>query len=236
MRIKEVQELTGITIKNIRFYEEMGLLQVKREKINRYRDYGEEQVERLMQIKLMRKLGVSLRTMKMVFDGELDFKSCLELRREEIREEKEQLCGMEIMCQELMKRRMELENLDAEQILEEIENQEKAGSHFINAAWDYITRGKNILPDCAFWFEPEEPILKPEEFTKELELYCGQKGKTLEFLHEGMEPVVRIDGKKYVCMLEHPRTVQTKGLLRILFPFFAPKTYGFKFVYVYPYQ
>lgn len=39
MKIKQVEELVGITKKNIRFYEEQGLLEVKRAE-NGYREYS----------------------------------------------------------------------------------------------------------------------------------------------------------------------------------------------------
>ena len=60
MKINEVEAQVGITKKNIRFYEEQGLLSPRRNSENGYRDYGEAEVAILRQIKLMRKLGVPL--------------------------------------------------------------------------------------------------------------------------------------------------------------------------------
>ena len=40
MKINEVEKLIGITKKNIRFYEEQGLLSPSRNRENGYRDYG----------------------------------------------------------------------------------------------------------------------------------------------------------------------------------------------------
>ena len=60
MKINEVEAQVGITKKNIRFYEEQGLLAPRRNSENGYREYGPHEVEQLRQIKLMRKLGVSL--------------------------------------------------------------------------------------------------------------------------------------------------------------------------------
>ena len=54
MRINKVEELVGITKKNIRFYEEQGLLSPARNLENGYRDYSEEDVETLHKIKLLR--------------------------------------------------------------------------------------------------------------------------------------------------------------------------------------
>ena len=56
MKINEVEQLVGITKKNIRFYEEQGLLNPDRNRENGYRDYSDEDVRTLEQIKLLRKL------------------------------------------------------------------------------------------------------------------------------------------------------------------------------------
>ena len=65
MRIKEVEELTGITSKNIRFYEKEGLISPKRSE-NGYRDYSNEDIEILKSIKLYRKLDISLEDIKLM--------------------------------------------------------------------------------------------------------------------------------------------------------------------------
>ena len=59
MKIKEVEELSGMTRANIRFYEKEGLLSPQR-KSNGYRDYTEEDVETLKRIRLLRSIHISL--------------------------------------------------------------------------------------------------------------------------------------------------------------------------------
>lgn len=59
MKIKQVEELVGITKKNIRFYEEQGLLQIERAE-NGYREYHQKDVIRLQEIKLLRKIDISI--------------------------------------------------------------------------------------------------------------------------------------------------------------------------------
>ena len=51
MKIKQAEELAGITSKNIRFYEEQGLIHPERYD-NGYRNYTSEDVEVLKKIKL----------------------------------------------------------------------------------------------------------------------------------------------------------------------------------------
>ena len=56
MKINEVEAAVGVTKKNIRFYEEEGLISPSREPGNGYRSYSQADVERLRRIKLLRKL------------------------------------------------------------------------------------------------------------------------------------------------------------------------------------
>ena len=58
MKINQVEELTGITKKNIRFYEEQKLISPQRNPGNGYREYSMEDVKQLSRIKLLRKLGI----------------------------------------------------------------------------------------------------------------------------------------------------------------------------------
>jgi DNA-binding transcriptional MerR regulator len=70
MKINEVEALAGISKKNIRFYEEQGLLSPRRNSENGYRDYGEAEVDTLRRIKLLRKLGVSIEDIRRMLSGE----------------------------------------------------------------------------------------------------------------------------------------------------------------------
>ena len=67
MKIKQVEELVGITKKNIRFYEEQGLLQIERAE-NGYREYHQKDVIRLQEIKLLRKIDISIEEMRALFE------------------------------------------------------------------------------------------------------------------------------------------------------------------------
>ena len=60
MNIKEAETQTGITKQNIRFYERKGLLAPQRNLENSYREYSKDDIERLLQIKMLRKLDVPI--------------------------------------------------------------------------------------------------------------------------------------------------------------------------------
>ncbi|MCB6367149.1 MerR family transcriptional regulator [Intestinibacillus massiliensis] len=231
MRIKEVEALTGITAKNIRFYEKEGLLSPARENQNKYRTYSDTDVETLKKIKLLRKLGVSLDMIRLCLEGKILLRDCIELREQEIRDEQERLFQMKSVCDMLHTANPSLDALEPERYLHEIETREGKGGAFINIIWDCLTYARNILPKPSFWFEPDQPIMDRADFTDELIAYSRRTGKTLDILHEGMEPIARIDGVKYLFILETPRTLHFRGSI-----FFASHTYGFRFAYAYKFQ
>lgn len=70
MTIKELENRTGMTRANIRFYEGEGLLSPKRLD-NGYRDYSEEDARTLEKIKLLRQLQLDIDTIRKVQQGTL---------------------------------------------------------------------------------------------------------------------------------------------------------------------
>lgn len=129
MKINEVEAQVGITKKNIRFYEEQGLLSPRRNSENGYRDYGEAEVAVLRRIKLMRKLGVSLEEIRRmqaggtVADGMRRHLVTLERERKSLEQSIQ-------LCQSLKDREERLDALDAAALLEEMERLEQAGTTF----------------------------------------------------------------------------------------------------------
>ena len=105
MKIKQVEELVGITRKNIRFYEEQGLLNVERAE-NGYREYHTADIARL-QVGLEQHLG-------------------------ELERRREGLVKMQEMCERLIAEHQSLDTLNAENCLEEIEQMEKEGARFMD--------------------------------------------------------------------------------------------------------
>ena len=80
MTIKEVEKLTGLTAKSIRYYEDKGLITVERNEENDYRSYSETEVNRLKKIKLFRYLDFSVEEVKMMLD--MDSQTLAKLLRE----------------------------------------------------------------------------------------------------------------------------------------------------------
>lgn len=68
MTIKEIEQRSGMTRANIRFYEQQGLLEPARQE-NGYRDYSDADLLTLQRIRLLRLLGMGLEDIRAVQQG-----------------------------------------------------------------------------------------------------------------------------------------------------------------------
>ena len=130
MKINEVEALVGITKKNIRFYEDQGLLSPRRNSDNGYRDYGEAEVAVLKQIKLMRKLGLPLEEIRKMQAGTITVADGMRRHLVELGREKQNVEQSMLLCRRLSDRECRLENLDASVFLEEMARMEEGGTAF----------------------------------------------------------------------------------------------------------
>ena len=103
MNINAVEKITGLTKKAIRLYEERGLITVNRSE-NGYRDYSDNDIKILEQIKLLRTAGVSLADIKLLFTGMLSLDELIEKRKKEIDEETGLSSDQYVFCDTLANR------------------------------------------------------------------------------------------------------------------------------------
>ena len=68
MQINELEKMTGVSAKTIRYYEEIALLPPPNRKPNGYRDYSESDIERLKLVSGARRLDFSLVEIKEILD------------------------------------------------------------------------------------------------------------------------------------------------------------------------
>ena len=132
MKINEVEQLVGVTKRNIRFYEKEGLLNPGRNADNGYRDYTDADVEALRKIKLLRKLDVPMEEIRKMQQGILTLDDGL--RRHIIQLEREQanLATIRTLCQTLADAGQQLADLDADRWLSEMDRMEGEGTRFVN--------------------------------------------------------------------------------------------------------
>ncbi len=132
LKINEVEALVGITRKNIRFYESEGLLAPRRNSENGYRDYGDAEIRTLLQIKLLRKLGVSLEEIRRMQGGIHTVGDGMRRHLVSLERDRDNLDQAIRLCAGLTDRQERLGDLDAGSILKEMETMEQSGATFQN--------------------------------------------------------------------------------------------------------
>ena len=132
MKINEVEQKVGITKKNIRFYEQEGLLKPERNVQNGYREYSEEDLILLQKIKLLRKLSVPIEEIRKIETGTLTMDDALRRHHIYLEREQKNIEEMRLFCQMLMDGDERFSSLDASSYLEKMAHMEKEGTRFMN--------------------------------------------------------------------------------------------------------
>lgn len=132
MRINKVEELVGITKKNIRFYEEKGLLTPERNTENGYREYSEKDVVALQKIKLFRQLSIPIDEILKLQQGYLTLEDCMRRHIIALEREEENIKQKKSVCKQLESSGEQLVNMDTDKYLLLMQEMEKEGVRFMN--------------------------------------------------------------------------------------------------------
>ena len=132
MKINEVEAAVGVTKKNIRFYEEEGLITPSREPGNGYRSYSQADVERLRRIKLLRKLDVPLADIREMLEERKTLAEGMAQQLERLNTRRKDLNEAIGFCEMLEKDTVSLNELDVEQTLARLTAREEQGVTFVN--------------------------------------------------------------------------------------------------------
>ena len=134
MKINQVEELVGITKKNIRFYESQGLLNPNRDPENGYREYTLEDVRQLERVKLLRKLDIPCEQIRNVMDGKLTLSACVKDQQEALEKRGSDLQRMQELCNLLSEEAADFDSLDAAAFLENMRKLEQGGVRFVDTS------------------------------------------------------------------------------------------------------
>jgi len=95
MKVKEVAELTGISVRTLHYYDEIGLLKPEETTESGYRMYSERDLELLQQILFFRELGFPLKQIQsIVHDPAFDRLEALQMHRRMMLEKRERIDRM----------------------------------------------------------------------------------------------------------------------------------------------
>lgn len=144
MKICEVEEQVGISKKNIRFYEDKGLLTPKRNSENGYREYDESHVKELEEIKLFRKLGLPLEEIRNIKNSKTTISDSMARHLITVNREIENLKMAESYIRRIKETVPYMSKLNASEMLLEMEELEEKGTSFKDAFHKDI-RAKSYL-------------------------------------------------------------------------------------------
>jgi DNA-binding transcriptional MerR regulator len=132
MKINEVETRVGITKKNIRFYEEKGLVSPKRNDSNGYREYSEEDVEILQKIKLLRQLSVPIEEILKLQQGYFKLEDCMQRHMILLDRETDNIVQSRQICAKIVEDGEQFSNMNTDRYLQMMDSMEKEGVRFMN--------------------------------------------------------------------------------------------------------
>ena len=121
MTIKEMEEQSGISRTNIRFYEGEGLIHPQRRE-NGYRDYTPEDVLMLRKVRLLRSMDVPLEQVKAVASGERRLMDVLKELEQDLDLKQAHQERARQAARQMQQDETEFEELEPEQYLSALEN------------------------------------------------------------------------------------------------------------------
>lgn len=195
MSINQVEKLTGVSKRNIRFYEKEGLLLPKRNEENGYRVYDENDIWRIKVIKMLRMLDMPLEEIKCVLEEDRPLSEAIVEQQVELERKAKELQAAIHFCDEMKK--MELSTLDVDGCLSHMESEN--GEGFFKLWVDDYKHVKEANRNMDFRFEAQGWVTSEREFTNELLAYADKENLNLVITKESMRPEFTIDGVEYTA-------------------------------------
>lgn len=101
MTIKDVEQQTGLPRSVVRFYEKEGLIAPQRNAENRYRDYTQADVDRLIRIAFLRTLEIPIEDIRRVIAGETTIGEVAGVRYKALCDKEKELERARLICERL---------------------------------------------------------------------------------------------------------------------------------------
>ena len=170
MTIKEVEERTGLTRSNIRFYEKQGLVKPQRNMGNSYRDYSEKDIEELQKIAYLRTLGISIEEILQVVEKRADLHEIVKRQIPLLERQLSELHNAKRMCETMLAQgEITYEGLEVGRYVDDLKEYWQENRQILRldcttfllawggrTAWVLITTAGLLTALCALWFLPEQ--------------------------------------------------------------------------------
>ncbi len=195
MNIKQAAEFTGVSSRNIRYYEQAGLLCPGRDPENDYRTYTEEDLRTLKLIRALRTLDMPLEDIRAVLQGSLALPDAAARQEARLREQSLRLEAAIRFCGDLQQQDTDAATLDVDACLARMEGGPDRGWC---TGWlqDYRAMAE-VEHRRSFTFTPDTPVTTPAEFSNALFAYAREHNLDLVITRESMNPRFTIDGIEY---------------------------------------
>lgn len=107
LSIKEVEQLTGITKQNIRYYERQRLISPNRNPENDYREYSDKDIKQLKVIKVLRKLDMPIEEIRKILNHDITLSDAVEFQKERLTQERDRLSDALDFCNRINESELE---------------------------------------------------------------------------------------------------------------------------------
>ncbi len=123
MTIKEVEERTGLSRSNVRFYEKEKLIAPARNESNGYRDYSDRDIEEIKKIAYLRTLGISIEDIRNVMSGKTSLREVIQKQNDILKSQITDLNRARVLCEKMLSEEdIAYDNLQVEQYVTEMED------------------------------------------------------------------------------------------------------------------
>lgn len=195
MNIKQAETLSGVSRRNIRFYEQAGLLCPERDPENDYRTYTDADIRTLKLIRTLRMLDMPLEDIRSVLQGGLTLPDAASRQAKRLQEQSRRLDAAIRFCGDLQQKAADAATLDVDACLARMEDGPDRG-WFTGWLQDYRAMAK-VEHLRSFTFTPDTPVTNAAQFSDALFAYAREHNLDLVITRESMNPQFTIGGIEY---------------------------------------
>ncbi|MCR5835742.1 MAG: MerR family transcriptional regulator [Lachnospiraceae bacterium] len=149
MTIKELEQILEVPRATVRYYEKEGLINPQRES-NGYRDYSNEDIEKLKKIIIFRKIGISVNEIEDIFDGAKSVNEVLDENIKNLQNQIDELAGAMNLSRKIQENKEDILSFNTDTYWNYVDEEEKKGNRFFDIAKDLINEEKKTLFNLFF--------------------------------------------------------------------------------------
>ncbi len=195
MNIKDAETLSGISKRNIRYYEQEGMLNPKRNQENDYREYSEQDICTLKLIRALRMVDIPLDTIRNILADKETISNAAAEQEKLLKQRAKDIDTAIKFCQEF-------QNITKSDNIDILLNKMDSPQNKKNLFNDWINDYKKLsysLHQKVFTFIPDDAVTTPQEFTLALFKYANDNKLNIIITKEGMYPEFTVDGIEYTA-------------------------------------